>query len=164
MTGNRSDPSRDNYAEGHGEGWNMNSNIPEGWTARDENRWRVTSNIPPGWRTKNNNITVRRDNKLLLAAKLPTIFVTNHRSFFPKINNFVDVMETLGLTLGLHSEVWEVQENKDHQNKIEEALELHGIQYISNPRPHRKGGGAAISLLPGEFTLTRLEVLIPKKP
>ena len=81
--------------------------------------------------------------------------------FSPKFNNFVDAMETLGLTLGLHSEVWEVQENKAHRNKIEEALEIHGIQYISNPRPDRKGGGAAISLLPGEFTMTRLDVTVP---
>ena len=99
---------------------------------------------------------------MLLAAKLPTIFVTNHRSIFPKFNNFVDLMKTLNLTLGLHSEVWQVKENKFHQDKIEEALELEGIQYISNPRPQRKGGGVAISLLPGEFTLTKLDVLVPK--
>ena len=70
-------------------------------------------------------------------------------------------MKTQGLTLGLHSEIWESKENKEHQHKIEEALELEGIQYISNPRPNR-GGGAAITLISGDFKLTKLDVIIPK--
>ena len=70
-------------------------------------------------------------------------------------------MKTLDLTLGLHSEIWENKEKKDHINKIEEALEIQGIQYISNPRPNRRGGGAAISLLAGGFTLTKLDVIQP---
>ena len=105
--------------------------------------------------------TVRRSNKHLVAAQLPTVFVTNHRSLFPKFHNFVEVMKTLGLTLGLHSEIWEDRENKEHSNRIEEALELEGIKYISNPRPNRRGGGAAITLIEGEFTLTRLDVITP---
>ena len=84
-----------------------------------------------------------------------------HRSFFPKFNNFLDIMKTLNLTLGLHSEIWEDKEKKDHMNKIEEALEIEGVQYISNPRPNRRGGGAAISLLAGEFNLTKLDVIQP---
>ena len=71
-------------------------------------------------------------------------------------------MKTYKLTLGLHSKVWEIKEKKDHQTKVEEAFELEGIQYISNPRPSQRGGGAAISLISGDFTLTRLEVLVPK--
>ena len=71
-------------------------------------------------------------------------------------------MKTLNLTLGLHSEIWEVKEKKTHQNKIEEALQLEGVNYISNPRPNRRGGGAAITLIEGEFTLTKLDVVIPK--
>ena len=124
--------------------------------------WNRDSLLPGGWISKHNNITVKRDNRLLLGSKMPTIFVTNHRSFFPKFNNFVEAMETLGLTLGLHSEIWEDMEKKSHRNSIEEALELKGIQYISNPRPNRRGGGAAISLLPGDFSLSKLDVVIPK--
>ena len=118
------------------------------------------NNLPEGWksnqRTRSNNIMIKRNNNYLLASHLPTIFVTNHRSFFPKFKNFTEVMQTLNLTLGLHSEVWEDRENKAHKDKLE------GIQYISNTRPDRRGGGAAISLISGEFTLTRLGVLIPK--
>ena len=55
-----------------------------------------------------------------------------------------------------------VSGKKAHQNKIEEALEMAGIQYISNPRPDRKGGGAAITLISGELTLSKLDVLVPK--
>ena len=99
---------------------------------------------------------------MLLAHQLPNIFVTNHRSYFPKFHNFLDLMLTQNLTLGLHSEIWEDKEKRDHQNKIEEALELEGIQYISNTRLERRGGGAAISLISGDFTLTRLEVIAPK--
>ena len=124
--------------------------------------WNSDSLLPGGWISKCNNITVKRDNRLLLGSKMPTIFVTNHRSFFSKFNNFVEAMETLELTLGLHSEIWEDKEKKSHTNSIEEAFELKGIQYISNPRPNRRGGGAAISLLPGEFTLTKLDVVTPK--
>ena len=71
-------------------------------------------------------------------------------------------MKTLNLTLGLHSEIWERLERKTHQNKIEEALQLEGIKYISNPRPNRRGGGAAITLIEGDFTLVKLDVLVPK--
>ena len=125
--------------------------------------WKDKGSMHAGWNT-NNTTTVRRDNKRILASKLPTIFVTNHRSFFPKFHNFVNVMKTLDLTLCLHSEVWEDKEKKTRQDKLEEALELDGIQYISNPRPDRRGGGAAISLMAGEFTLTKLDVIVPKKP
>ena len=71
-------------------------------------------------------------------------------------------MQTLELTLGLHSEIWEDRENKTHQNLIEEAFELEGVTWISNTRPDRRGGGAAISLLNEDFTITKLDVIIPK--
>ena len=82
--------------------------------------------------------------------------------FFPKFRNFLEAMQTLGLTLGLHSEIWEDKENKTHQNLIEEAFELEGVTWISNTRPDRRGGGAAISLLNEDFTITKLDVIIPK--
>ena len=84
--------------------------------------WNNNMIIPKGWTTRINNVTIQRNNKGLLARMLPTVFVTNHRLFFPKFHNFVEAMKTFGLTLGLHSEIWEVKENKSHQNKLEEAL------------------------------------------
>ena len=63
------------------------------------------------------------------------------------------------------SEVWEKSENKKHQSKIEEMLEMKGISYISTPRPGAKrGGGAGIALNLNEknFTLSKLNIAIPK--
>ena len=149
----------------NGEDRNDDDALPEGWkNATYGEGWKNDNTLPDGWRSKihSNNITIKRNNKYLLASHLPTIFVTNHRSFFPKFHNFTEVMKTLNLTLGLHSEIWEDCESKAYKDKIEEALELQGIQYISNTRPNRRGGGAAISLISGEFSLTRLDVLVPK--
>ena len=108
-------------------------------------------------------ITIKRDNRKLLALSLPSIFVTNHRSFFPKFRNFLDEMLEMNMVLGLHSEIWEDKENSSHQNLIQEAFEIHGVKYISNPRKKRKGGGAAITLIEGNFTLTRLDVSVPSE-
>ena len=149
--------------------WNLteDSHIPDGWITTNQEEpsyegWRNDTTLPRNWKASSNNITAKRDNRCILASKLPTIFVTNHRSFFPKYRNFVEVMHTLDLTLGLHSEIWEDKEKKDHQDKVEEARELEGINYISNSRPDRRGGGAAISLICDNFTLTKLDVLVPK--
>ena len=68
-------------------------------------------------------------------------------------------MTIYNFTLGLHSEIWEDKEKLEHQNKIEEALELEGVKYISNPRQNRRGGGAAITLIEGELTLTKLDIV-----
>ena len=141
--------------------WARTVPLPQGWThTASDNK----HNYPQGWNTRisNNNTAVVRNNRCLLARQLPTIFVTNHRWFFPKLRNFLEFMKTYELTLGIHSEIWEVKEKKQHQNKIEEALELEGVKYISNPRPDRRGGGAAITLIEGDFTLTKLEIGIPK--
>ena len=159
-----SEPNLDNTQKEHDDSENQviqtvmgnRTNVPEGWIDRTQQPF-----FPRDSETRNNNITIRRDNRKILASKLPTIFVTNHRSFFPKFSNFVEAMKTLDLTLGCHSEIWEDKENKRHMSKIEEALEIQGIQYISNPRPDRRGGGAAISLLAGDFVLTKLDVIQP---
>ena len=85
--------------------------------------------------------------------------ITNHRSLFPKFNNLVDELLENEMHLGLHSEVWEVQEKRAHANHIEAALEIKGIQYISTPRHGRRGGGVAITLIrDSPFVLTKLDI------
>ena len=92
---------------------------------------------------------------------MPHIMVTNHRSIFPKFNHLVDEILENEMHLGLHCEIWENKENIAHANKIEEALEIHGIQYISTSRPNRRGGGAAITLIKeSPFVLTQIEVSV----
>ena len=61
------------------------------------------------------------------------------------------------------SEIWQKQENKKHKFMIEKMFEMSGIQYISTPRPGvQRGGGAAIAIRTKNFTLSKLNILIPK--
>ena len=101
--------------------------------------------------------------KTKAAKALPNIMIANHRSIFPKFNSLIDELTECEMHIGLHSEIWEDKENVDHKNKVEEALELHGIEYISNPRPKRRGGGAAITLcdMRNQFLLTKLSINVP---
>ena len=49
-----------------------------------------------------------------------------------------------------------------HQFKLEELLEIKGIQYISTPRPGAKrGGGAAIAVRKEKFTISKLNISTP---
>ena len=61
------------------------------------------------------------------------------------------------------TEVWQKQENKKHQFKLEKLLEMQGIQYISTPRPGpKRGGGASIAVRLEKFTLSKLNICIPR--
>ena len=101
--------------------------------------------------------------KTSTAQSLPNIMVTNHRSIFPKFQSLIDELIECEMHVGIHSEIWEDKEKPEHKNKVEEALELHGILYISNPRPKRRGGGAAITLCDPRslFTLSKLPIHVP---
>ena len=85
--------------------------------------------------------TVRRDNKALQAVTLPKMSSYNMRSLMPKCENFGTDMETRGCSLSFLTEIWQKSENKKHNLKIEELLELRGLQYISTPRPGNRRGG-----------------------
>ena len=105
----------------------------------------------------------KKNVKASTAQSLPNIMVTNHRSIFPKFQSLIDELMECEMHVGIHSEIWEDKEKSEHKNKIEEALELHGILYISNPRPKRRGGGAAITLCDPRnlFTLSKLPIHVP---
>ena len=106
---------------------------------------------------------IRRDNRAVQALSLPKISNYNMRSLIPKIGNFsLDVKER-EVDISFLTEVWEKLENKKHQSKLEELLEMEGIQYISTPRPGAKrGGGAAIAVRLDKFGISKLNILIPK--
>ena len=101
--------------------------------------------------------------KVSTAQSLPKIMVANHRSVFPKFQHLIDELIECDVQVGIHTEIWESNENNEHKNKIEEALEIHGIVYISNPRPKRRGGGAAITLSDqkNRFSLSKLPIHVP---
>ena len=98
--------------------------------------------------------------KVSTALSLPNIMLANHRSVFPKFHSLIDELKEKEDHLGLHCEIWEDNEKVEHKNKVEEALELHGIVYISNPRTKKGGGGAAITLFDqkSQFTLSKLPI------
>ena len=74
---------------------------------------------------------IRRDNLAVQALSLPKVSNYNMRSLIPKIGNFsLDMMER-SVDIAFLTEVWEKQENKKHQFKLEELLEMQGVQYIS---------------------------------
>ena len=107
--------------------------------------------------------TSRRDNRKVQALTLPRIVNYNMRSLFPKFENFAqDVHERESDAVFL-TEVWEKQENKKHQFKLEELLQMKGIKYISTPRPGaQRGGGAAIAVRLDRFTVSKLNIAFPK--
>ena len=107
--------------------------------------------------------TLRRDNKTIEALSLPRITNYNCRSLMPKIRSFAQDMIERESDISFLSEVWQKEENKKHKAKLEELLEISGIKYISTPRPGAKrGGGAAIAVRLDKFTISKLNISIPK--
>ena len=85
------------------------------------------------------------------------------RSFLPKYENFAQDSHERGSDCIFLTEIWQKSENKKHQFKIEDLLETKGIKYISTPRPGaRRGGGAAIAVRLESFTISKLNICIPK--
>ena len=61
------------------------------------------------------------------------------------------------------SEVWEKQEKKKHQKKIEELFHLEGVKYVSNPRRNgKRGGGVALAVNLEKFSVSKLNIYSPK--
>ena len=85
--------------------------------------------------------TIRRDNKLVQALTLPKISSYNMRSIWSKFQNYSMDLYDRDCSVSFITEVWEKSENKKHQNRIEELLEMKGYQYISTPRPGVRRGG-----------------------
>ena len=99
---------------------------------------------------------------MLQALSLPKMSSYNMRSLMPKIQNFGTDMLDRNCSLSFLSEIWQQLENKKHQFKVEELLEMKGLKYISTPRPgSRRGGGAALVVNTEAFTLSKLNILIP---
>ena len=105
---------------------------------------------------------IRRNNKVLQAASLPKVSSYNMRSLMPKVHSLAMDIKARMCNLTILCEVWERQESKKHQFKLEELLEMHGIDYISTPRNLKRGGGAAILVDLEHFTLSKLNINIPK--
>ena len=110
-----------------------------------------------------NNITIRRDNKLLEAMSLTVFSVYNMRSIWSKLSSLAEDMDNRDSDIAILSEVWEKKENVRHQNKIVELFELKDTKYFSTARPGvMRGGGAAITARGNKFYKSKLNIDIPK--
>ena len=137
--------------------------------------WMESHNIPVFWGNRmspalNNNEgrvptrrVIRRDEGLVKALTLPTISVYNMRSIWAKIKNLGDDINMRETDICFLTEIWQKQENKKHRFKIEELLEMKGIQYISTPRPGaRRGGGVAIAFPGDKYQVSKLNIDVVK--
>ena len=107
-------------------------------------------------------ITVKRSNNLVNALAAPRITLFNVRSAWSKWSNIAEDITMRITDLCFLTEVWQKCEKKKHQRAIESMLELHGIKYISTPRPGaRRGGGTAMACNQQNFTITKLNIAIP---
>ena len=105
---------------------------------------------------------VRRSNKLVDALSMPRITLYNMRSAWSKLDNLVEDMEMRKTDLSILTEVWQMAENMKHQEAIEKMLELHGVKYVSTPRPGaNRGGGTAVACSEEFFHMTKLNITIP---
>ena len=112
-----------------------------------------------------NNMNIKPD-KIMAALSLPTVATYNCRSKVPKIGNLkTDILERK-IDCAFLTEIWEQEDNRNHQYEIEKMLELSGLAYISAARPpNAKGisyGGAAIVVNLQKFSLEKLNVNVPK--
>ena len=84
------------------------------------------------------------------------------RSFLPKAESFSDDLLNRSCSVSFLTEIWQKSENKKHEYKIEELLELKGLKCISSPRSGaRRGGGVAIVADTQKFTISKLNIQIP---
>ena len=88
-----------------------------------------------------NNITVKRDNRLILGESFTIISVSNLRALGPKLNNFVTDLFEREISLSLLSEIWEKVNCRKQQYEIEKMMQMDGLKYISNPCTQKRGGG-----------------------
>ena len=107
-----------------------------------------------------------KQDKISAAGCLPTIATYNLRSLLPKIGNLTtDILERK-IDCGFLQEIWEQEDNVNHQFEIEKLLELHGLKYISTTRkPNSKGvsyGGAALLVNLNKFSCEKLPIHIPQ--
>ena len=113
--------------------------------------------------SKLNRQTIRRDNRLSLGVPLPTISVSNMRSFFPKLKKFKNDMKEREISLSILSEIWQKSECKKQQAEIEKMLQMEGLKYISTPRMNKRGGGAAVVVNFENFSVEKIEISNPDK-
>ena len=91
---------------------------------------------------KMNNITIKRNNKLLTAVQLPVVVNVNPRSLYGKSEDFCTMMEQLEVGICCISESWDRQENG-----IEEIIRLENYRVIKNVVQRDGRGGKPVLVI-----------------
>ena len=129
----------------------------------------VFSTDPPYERNRDDRGTPVRqkvlcNEKLVKASELPTIVVTNVRSFIPKYESIKTEIKEREIEVYMISEIWEKEENEDFKSKTDKLLKEEGIKYVSAPRLSKKrGGGAALLIDIKKYSVEKVEVPNPNK-
>ena len=109
-------------------------------------------------RTQNrrNLVTIKRNNKLVEAANLPTVVMLNPRSLYNKKNEFNTLIEQTEAGLCFVSETWD----RSHQTKglkLPDLINIEGYKWIQNVvQRRRRGGKPAILVSERDFTYVEL--------
>ena len=100
--------------------------------------------------------------KLIRSRGLPSVSVSNVRSLKPRINSYVKDLLESEISVGLISELWEKEDDRQFQDSIERIFEMKGMKYISTPRSSlQRGGGAGIVVNTKNFKFEKIDVHIP---
>ena len=104
--------------------------------------------------------------RVTAALNLPKVASYNLRSLGPKVQSLKTDLIERSIELAFLQEIWEPKENRAFHFEIEKMFEMHGLQYVSKPRPpNAKGrsyGGVAIVVNNQKFSCERLNILTPK--
>ena len=113
--------------------------------------------------TLNNNNLIKINNNVIerTAAWLPTISVINARSLWPKLKTFADQFKETGTHVAMITEIWGKGSKKDLY-QITKLLEMKGIELLFNIRKDQRGGGTAVAVCAEKFSISRVNVAIPK--
>ena len=106
--------------------------------------------------------TIRKSNDIVQAGDLPALAAYNMRSLFPKVKNLCLDINEREIGIACLSEIWEKSESVEHQLKTEEMLEMNSLEYISNPRRGKRGGGTAIIANTKYCTVEKIHISPPQ--
>ena len=103
-----------------------------------------------------NLVTLRRNNKLVEASRLPVVVNLNPRSLYNKKDEFRILIEQSEASICCISETWDRSQSEDGQ-LISDVLQIEGFRWIKNPvQRNRRGGKPAILASEKDYHITEL--------
>ena len=74
----------------------------------------------------------------------PTLLSTNVRSLIPKIDSICSTLEEEKVAIAFLSELWLQGKNPLHQRELDRRLNMEGLEFFTNSRAAKRGGGVGI--------------------